>query len=107
MPVAGQAETTGGERPDPMPLDFTAVCGSQTQQMLEGTIAIDLPDGQMNPQRDDGTLRVTTTTQEAIAVAAQYVTEHMCHNPGTGAVDRSRLTGELTHVVPADVTETI
>eukprot|EP00959_Pyramimonas_sp_CCMP1952_P238220 4978172-Pyramimonas_sp.AAC.1 len=31
----------------------------------------------------------------------------MCHNPGTGAVDRSRLTGELTHVVPADVREAI
>eukprot|EP00959_Pyramimonas_sp_CCMP1952_P264764 5535875-Pyramimonas_sp.AAC.1 len=29
----------------------------------------------------------------------------MCHNPRTGAVDRLRLTGELTHVVPADVRE--
>eukprot|EP00959_Pyramimonas_sp_CCMP1952_P332135 6954593-Pyramimonas_sp.AAC.1 len=75
--------------------------------MLEGKITLDLPDGQVNPQRDDGTLRVATTTQEAVAVAAQYVMEHMCHNPGTGAVDRSRLTGELTRVVPADMREAI
>eukprot|EP00959_Pyramimonas_sp_CCMP1952_P250310 5232110-Pyramimonas_sp.AAC.1 len=75
--------------------------------MREGKITIDLPDGHVNPQRDDGILRVATTTQEAIAVAAQYVMVQMCLNPGTGAADRSRLTGELRHVVPADVREAI
>eukprot|EP00959_Pyramimonas_sp_CCMP1952_P190319 3980785-Pyramimonas_sp.AAC.1 len=33
--------------------------------------------------------------------------EHMYHHLGTGAADRSRLTGELVHVVPTEVREAI
>eukprot|EP00959_Pyramimonas_sp_CCMP1952_P206805 4325523-Pyramimonas_sp.AAC.1 len=57
-------------------------------------------------RREDGTLRVATSQQEAISVAFQFVMGHMCHNPRTGTADRhrlSRLKGEQEHVVPASV----
>eukprot|EP00959_Pyramimonas_sp_CCMP1952_P122195 2554392-Pyramimonas_sp.AAC.1 len=75
--------------------------------MLDGMVNLDLPDGQVYPRNDDGTLSVAVTKQEAIDVAAQYVMEHTCYKPDTGATNRLCLTGESTHVVPDDVRQAI
>eukprot|EP00959_Pyramimonas_sp_CCMP1952_P324829 6799243-Pyramimonas_sp.AAC.1 len=39
--AAGQTVTAGDEKNVEMTLDFTAVCGSQAQQMLDGRIDVD------------------------------------------------------------------
>eukprot|EP00959_Pyramimonas_sp_CCMP1952_P318385 6662205-Pyramimonas_sp.AAC.1 len=64
-----------------MTLDFTAVCGSQTEQILDGRINLDQPDGYAYSHRDDRSLSITLTEDEAKGVAAQYVMEYTSYRP--------------------------
>eukprot|EP00959_Pyramimonas_sp_CCMP1952_P450659 9435790-Pyramimonas_sp.AAC.1 len=82
-----------------MTLDFTAVCGSQTQQMLDGRIDFDQPNGLVYSHRDDKSVSITLTKNGAIDAAAQYVMECTCYRPDTSEAERLRLTGEVTHDV--------
>eukprot|EP00959_Pyramimonas_sp_CCMP1952_P170245 3556744-Pyramimonas_sp.AAC.1 len=75
-----------------MTFDFTAVCGSQTQQLLDGRINFDRPSGLVYSHRDDKSLSVTLTKNGAIDVAAQYVMEYTCYRPDTNETERLRLT---------------
>eukprot|EP00959_Pyramimonas_sp_CCMP1952_P426611 8934963-Pyramimonas_sp.AAC.1 len=55
-PVAGQTATTGYEGLANMTLHFTAVCGYQTQQMLDGRFDFDQPNGLVYSRRNDKSL---------------------------------------------------
>eukprot|EP00959_Pyramimonas_sp_CCMP1952_P165198 3452843-Pyramimonas_sp.AAC.1 len=88
-----------------MTLDFTAVCGSNTQQVLDGRIDFDQANGLVHSRRDDRSLSITLTKNGAIYVAAQYVMEHTSYRPDTNETERLQLT-EVTHYVPEDVRQT-
>eukprot|EP00959_Pyramimonas_sp_CCMP1952_P412442 8643035-Pyramimonas_sp.AAC.1 len=81
-PAAGPSVTAGGENVDITP-DFTAVCGSQTEQIIDGRINLDQPDGHVNSHRDDKTLNITLTEDGAKDVAAQYVMGYTSYRPDT------------------------
>eukprot|EP00959_Pyramimonas_sp_CCMP1952_P236253 4937561-Pyramimonas_sp.AAC.1 len=57
-PAAGPTVTAGEENLH-MTLDFTAVCGTQTEQIIGGKIAFDQPNGYMYSHRDDKSLNIT------------------------------------------------
>eukprot|EP00959_Pyramimonas_sp_CCMP1952_P209930 4392410-Pyramimonas_sp.AAC.1 len=70
-PASGPTVTAGEENLH-MTLDFTAVCGSQTEQIIGGKINLDQPNGYVHSHRDDKSLNVAVTEDGAKEVAAQY-----------------------------------
>eukprot|EP00959_Pyramimonas_sp_CCMP1952_P236254 4937562-Pyramimonas_sp.AAC.1 len=57
-PASGPTVTAGGENLD-ITLDFTAVCGSKTEQIIDGKINLDQPNGSVHSHRDDKSLNIT------------------------------------------------
>eukprot|EP00959_Pyramimonas_sp_CCMP1952_P222299 4647548-Pyramimonas_sp.AAC.1 len=79
-PAAG-ATVTAGEENLHLTFDFTAVCGSKTEQIIDGRINFDQPNGHTHSHCDDKSLNITLTQGGVKEVAAQYVMEYNSFRP--------------------------